>query len=403
MVEPSAAIRHIEWRELFPWLILFRTFRLAISPTVLALATAAVLLAPLGWHLAARAFLTRAERADRAATGQLIPQAANSQLAAHVPPAHRSFFPLAQTAILDAYFDIAEPLKRFFQLEITLREAAYYAFGFLWTLALWSLPGAYITRIAVVQLATDAPPGITPTFHFAARRYHWYFLAPLYPLLGVVLLATPIALMGLLLRASVGAGVIVAGLLWLLVVLFSLAAMWLLVGLLLGWPLMWPTISAERDGDPFEAFSRSYSYVYGKPLRYFFYVVVAALFGALCWAAVEVAARIVQEFGFWALSWGGGRNIVADIRDQALDVARGEDAWLRKDRAWQFGTTLIGLALALIHAATAAFRYTYFFAVASAIYLLLRHDVDEKELDEVYTDTLAPLSTPPDSTRTSPA
>jgi hypothetical protein len=384
MAESSAVVRQIAWRELFPWLILFRAFRIAISPMALALATAAVLLAPLGWQLPARVFFTRAERLDRAAAGQLVPQAANSQLAEHVPAAPRSFFLPVRTAVLEAYFDIAEPLKRFFQLQITLREAAYYAFGFLWTLALWALPGGYITRRAVVQLATDAAPGARTTLQFAGRRYLWYFLAPLYPLLGVVLLALPIALIGLLLRASVGLGVIVAGVLWVFVVLLGVAAMWLVAGLIFGWPLMWPTISAERDGDPFEAFSRSYSYVYGKPLRYFFYVVVAALFGALCWAVVDVAARLVQEFGFWALSWGGGHDIVRDIREQALDIARGEDNWVHKDRAWQLGTTLIGGMLALIQAIATAFRFSFFFAVTSAIYLLLRQDVDEKELDEVW-------------------
>jgi hypothetical protein len=42
--------------------------------------------------------------------------------------------------------------------------------------------------------------------------------------------------------------------------------------------------------------------------------------------------------------------------------------------------------LAVLYAAVTAFRFTYFFTAASAIYLLLRQDVDEKELDEVYVE-----------------
>src|SRR5207237_3910063 len=118
-------------------------------------------------------------------------------------------------------------------------------------------------------------------------------------------LAIPIALLGLFLRIAPGFGAVVAGLVWLLVAIASLGAMWLFGGLIFGWPLMWPAISAERDGDPIDAFSRSYAYVYGKPLHYFFYVVVAAAFGALCWAVVWGAAVLVQDFGFWALSWCG--------------------------------------------------------------------------------------------------
>jgi hypothetical protein len=150
---------------------------------------------------------------------------------------------------------------------------------------------------------------------------------------------------------------------------------------------MWPAISAERDGDPIDAFSRSYSYVYSKPLHYFFYVVIAAAFGALCWAVVWVAAVLVQEFGFWALSWGGGGPTVVSIREQALDIADGEFKWQDDGSLWKIGTTLIGLVLALIHAVAGAFRYTFFFTAASAIYLLLRQDVDEKEMDEVFIET----------------
>lgn len=392
MDEPNAVVRRIEWRELFPWVILFRTFRLAVSPPSLMLATLAVLLAPLGWQLAARVCFDRSQRLERLVARGLVPQAANSRLAEELPAAPRSFFLPVRSGLLEAYFDLAEPLARCFRLEITLREVDFYGLGFVWTLALWSFPGGYITRSAVVQLASETSSGVRPTLQFAARRYLWYFLAPLYPLLGVALLAIPIVLIGWLLRLSVGLGVIAAGLLWLPVVVLGVAAMWLLGGLLFGWPLMWPTISAERDGDPFEAFSRSYSYVYGKPLHYFFYVVVAALFGALCLAVVEGAARLVQEFGFWALAWGSGGNLAADIRQQALDIAQGDHVWMREGRAWRFGTTLIGWTLALVHAVATAFRFSYFFAVASGIYLLLRHDVDEKESDEVYLETQASAS-----------
>jgi hypothetical protein len=51
---------------------------------------------------------------------------------------------------------------------------------------------------------------------------------------------------------------------------------------------------------------------------------------------------------------------------------------------WSFGVKLVGLVVTLLHAVADAFRFTFFFSVASAIYLLLRRDVDEKEIDEVY-------------------
>jgi hypothetical protein len=400
MTDQQGVIRRISWRDLFPWLILFRAFRIAISPSLLAVATVAVLISPLGWRLASRVFLSGEQRAALQ-DAAIIPRATNSQLAAYLPKAARDYLPDVPTALLEAYFDLAEPLKRFFQFRMTLQEAAYYAFGFLWTLVVWAFPGGVITRRAVVQLATESVPEISRTSMYAGRRYHWYFLAPLYPLLGIVLVAIPIALFGLLIPFAIGAGSVLAGVMWLFVALLSLGALWLVGGLIFGWPLMWPTISAERDGDPFEAFSRSYSYVYGKPLHYFFYVVVAAAFGALCWAVVAGAALIVQEFGFWALAWpqriasafgyGDGNNVEI-IRSAALRFAEGGEMYRDEGSGVAIGTTLIGLVVALIQSVAAAFRYAYFFTAASAIYLLLRQDVDEKEMDEVYVEAEKPIT-----------
>jgi hypothetical protein len=378
MAETPGLIRSIAWRELFPWLILLRCFRIAISPTLLGVATVAVLLTSLGWRISGLVFLSAEEQ---------IAQATRPQLADLIPKEIQGYFPPSiRIPLFTSYFQFSEPLARFFQLQSTLGEAAFYAFGFLWTLAVWAFPGGMITRRAVVQLATDAAPGLQPTAVFACRRWLWYFLAPLYPLLGIVLLTIPIALVGLLLNISTGFGVAIAGIGWLLVALAGIGAMWLFGGLIFGWPLAWPAISAERDGDPIDAFSRSYAYVYGKPLHYFFYVVLAAALGALCWAVVWTAAVLVQEFGFWALSWGGGGPTVASIREKALDIADGEFAWREEGALWKLGATLIGLVLALIHAVTGAFRFTFFFTAASAIYLLLRQDVDEKETDEVFIE-----------------
>ena len=77
---------------------------------------------------------------------------------------------------------------------------------------------------------------------------------------------------------------------------------------------MWGALSADREGDAFDAFSRSFSYVYGRPLNYLFYDIVAALLGALGYAAAQVFIDVVYEFGFWAVSWGAGGERIKEIR-----------------------------------------------------------------------------------------
>src|SRR5262245_58012835 len=115
MPDSPTVIRTIAWRELFPWLILLRTFRIAISPALLALATLALLLTPSGWSLGGYVFLSQSQRDVLASTNQTVPRAENSQLAALMPSAVRSYFPSATTALLEAYFDLSEPLARFFR------------------------------------------------------------------------------------------------------------------------------------------------------------------------------------------------------------------------------------------------------------------------------------------------
>src|SRR5262245_25149281 len=206
MAEPQSVIRTIAWRELFPWLILLRTFRIAISPALLALATLAVLLIPLGWGLGGLLFLTPEQRAAQP-PGSLLTASIPLDVAAYLPAGIR-------TTLLEAYTQIAEPLARVFRLDLTLGEAAYYLFGFLCAIAIWSFPGGVITRKAIVQLATENPEDIRSSIAYAGRRYLSYFLAPLYPLLVIALIALPIAILGLLLRLSLGFGALVAGLFW---------------------------------------------------------------------------------------------------------------------------------------------------------------------------------------------
>jgi len=236
-----------------------------------------------------------------------------------------------------------------------------------------------------MEFGAEETPGFVDTIKFAARRYLWYFLSPLCPLVGVLVLMLPIAALGLIARIT-DLGAVLAGILWIFVVLAGLVGAWLLAGLLFGFPLMWGTISAEREGDAFEAFSRSFSYVYGKPLHYLFYGVVASMFGALSWAVAHYAALMVIEFGFWAYSWGAGAEQAARIQSLAnlgeIGVLfSGADS---DNQVARVGGILMALSLGLVHLIETGFIFSFFWCVTGAIYLLMRQDVDDKEMDDIY-------------------
>ena len=415
MQQPPVVVRQIAWDEVFPWLILLKTVRIALAPSLLAVSTLAVLLTPLGWyasgwlmgkaaHAPAEPASTRlahpatADAAPSRPSGKRLeplPPAVRSQLARAIPLAPRAYLPVAHSAMLDAYTGLSEPLWHLFSRPVTARQGLAWLVGFLWTLGVWALPGGLITRRTSVQLATGQVPAMATLVRLVAGRFSGYFLAPLYPLAGVLGLALPVACLGLLVRGGGSLGLVLLAVAWPFVLCVGLVAAWLLGGLLLGWPLQWPAVSAERDGDAFDAFSRSFSYLYGRPLHYFFYFVLATLLGALLWAVVDAAVTVIDHWCLWALTWGCGEG-QAERLQQALawwlggarpQGAGGELAAGHVARPtgtlWLASGVMAALAQ-LLRSVAVAVRFTYFFAAATAIYLLLRLDVDEKELDEVY-------------------
>ena len=411
MSEEQGVIRRIAWRELCPWLLLFRTFRLAISLPVLLLATIGALVTPLGWQLGGFLFISpettdsyfqrvvdengrwpdlvgqsitifgasdaMADTPSSSAgpvSSDTVPSSSDS-----VPSTSDPMFPdrlLGVFSNLDGVYQrFTGPFRRLVDTgaadAATQRmRAAYFLFGGIWNVAVWALLAGAITRIAAVYLGREERVGLRAAVGHAARNYGWYFASPFFPLIGVMLVAVPLVVMGMLLRFSLG--VFLASPLWVLMLIGGLVIAILLLGLMLGWPLMWPAISSEEGGDAFEAFSRSYSYTFQRPLHYLFFAGISVLFGGLCWLLVSQFAAAVVNLPLWFASLGAGPDrieLIVNGRGTGLE-------WL--------GSGLIRALNGLVLSIAAGFNYSFFFTAATAIYLLLRREYDRTELDEVF-------------------
>src|SRR5262249_28541623 len=103
--------------------------------------------------------------------------------------------------------------------------------------------------------------------------------------------------------------VVVDGLGWPLVLLSGLAMAVVIVGLV-GWPMMYATISTEGS-DSFDALSRSYSYVYVNPWQYPWYQLVAFVYGLIVVLFVGFMGALLVYLGKWGvdqtpfLAWAG--------------------------------------------------------------------------------------------------
>ncbi len=379
--QDNGTLRTVAWSEICPWLGIFRTFRLAISFRVLLLAAVAILLTLIGWAIFGSIFSVGPEASRWMRPHEGCPWLAIEEAVPDSPALPDLRNPMAADRlapttrwVLDPFFGawayLSRPAWEVFNPELNITGLACSVLCGLWSLAIWAFFGGAITRIAAVKLTCDERIGSAAALRHAFSKWPAYFAAPLFPLLGVLLAALPVWFLGLLLRANVG--VLLAALIWPLALVAGLLMAVLLLGLIFGWPLMWATISTEGT-DSFDALSRSYAYVFQRPLHYLFYALVAAVLGALGWLLVSNFAAGVVSLSYWAASWGSGTAQVMPGGDELTGIGYA-------------GAVLIRFWAGCVKLLAVGYIYGYFWTASTAIYLLLRHDVDATEMDEVFLD-----------------
>ncbi len=264
-------------------------------------------------------------------------------------------------------------------------------------LAIWSVLGGAICRIAALHAAREEKISIKTAVSFSLSKFIGFFTAPLLPLGIIVLLGIFLALGGLIGTIPVFGEWFVALLFFLALILGAIIA-FLTVGLIGGAPLMWPTIAVEGS-DSFDAISRSFSYTFARPFRYGLYWVVAAIYGTICYLFVRLFAFItLLAVHFWVGWWMG----IADRPEYAVGAGKLDVMWTKPTFAnlhgpWQpeamngseTGAALVmSLWVYLVIGVVAAFGICFFFSAATNIYYLLRRKVDATDLDDVYVEEI---------------
>jgi len=408
MTEQPVNVNRISWRDLFPWTIIFRTLPIAIGVSVMVWATMGVVLTPIGWIIGETIFITEEMQAEDLLLKDFVelrrspykvvfqatsPEANSLELLAAGVGGPRVVFS-----------NIIKPFEHLFRSDWSAREFLYMFFGAVWTLLVWSFAGTAITRISILRLTRDELVGTYDAFDFARTKYKVCISAIGMPLAGVAALCIPLAMFGLLLGFDFG--VVLAGVLWFLVLAASAIIAFLLLGLMFGWPLIVASISAEGQ-NAFDAVTRSFAYTFQRPLNYVSYMFVAILFGGFCWLIVSTVTVGVVELSYWSTSWGANRFGVEGYDDSVrrIDVVKGIDDPITQTDAnsaaqvpigdldngqsnnsssLRLGRKIIGFWNGIARTLAAAFIHGLFWCMAGAIYLLLRKDVDETEMDEVY-------------------
>ena len=440
-----------DWSRILPWTIIFRSLTPACSISVIALALVGVVATPMGWIVSETVFINSQEFLN------------NDPILAEIAEINRSPYKgvflasensqnkleVLGTQLSGPRLVFEQMIKPFYAIfggANTGREFLYFLFGCLWSIVVWSFIGLGIARISLLRLTRNERAGLDDAFDYAIEKFGTCFSAVAMPIGLAFLLCIPAFVFGLLLGYDFTA--MLVGALWIVVLAIAFFMGLLLLGLMVGWPLVVSSVAAEGQ-NAFDAITRSYAYTFQRPVHYFFYALIAVIFGGICWLIVYQFTESVVRLSYWSTAWGANRvsaerideiqgilpvgdlqsisDITSQFQDPALqtvdplqqtitppgpepDLSIGNEvdaldetpaqsmAGMMIDEGDPFqlvtaqvessyltnARRLIRFWTGFARTMAAAFIHGLFWCMASSIYLLLRKDVDEMEMDEIY-------------------
>lgn len=279
-------------------------------------------------------------------------------------------------------------------------ELIIFAIIIIGLLIIWSIIGGAMTRIASLDYAREDSIRLIDALKFSRKKFWSYFWSPLVPVIGVFFFALCNVIGGLVGRVPVLGDIMVA-------VGFPLALLsgllMVLIGVIgaLGLCFMYPTISAEGS-DAFDAMSRAYSYVISRPKQYILYCTTYTLFGVVCLIIVAFTAWLMVRLSLCTVGIGMGQKFAtvqsfilqkcniaclgfcSERFSTAQTTAVSIDHWSLK-----FLAGMLILYILLIKVGVWTFVASYIFSAKTIVYFLLRRDVDNTDIADVYIEESA--------------
>lgn len=435
-------IRSINWREVFPFTHLFRAFRIAVHPSKLLLALAALLLIYLGGRV-----LDGVWREDykpygpRSIEEYVRAKESSSRLSAPIPAGYPELPPdwnrllNPELAPRSSALGMERAARSgvfisFFQYEVaqvnnTIQNALalnwYGTFNSIWNfvaggprwlfdlhplfavlftawfLLVWSVFGGAVSRIAAVHVARDEKISVRQALRFSISKVLSFLFAPLIPLLIILVIGAIVAATGWVLLHIPYVGPILTGVLFFLALIAGFVMTLVALGTLAGFNLMFPTVAVEGS-DSFDAISRSFSYVFARPWRMLWYTLVALVYGGIAYLFVKffifVMLTLTHFFVGWWLGNPAGRDTAKYWKDPSVSMWPAP-AWDNLTYNVNYGALkwsedvaagTISFWVYLTIGLLGAFAISFYFSANTIIYYLMRREVDATELDDVYVE-----------------
>jgi hypothetical protein len=173
------------------------------------------------------------------------------------------------------------------------------------------------------------------------------------------------------------------GVFWIVPLLLAFGIVLLLIGLVLGWPLMVATVSTQGS-DAFDGFSRSFDYVFSRFWHLMWFLLVGAVHGILMLLVVIGAASVVAYLAANFVELGMGAEFPETLAANVPSLFQAVWPMGTAPAETTFASQCVSVWLNVLALLVAGYAASYFWTASTIMYFLLRQSEDANHLSEVY-------------------
>jgi hypothetical protein len=289
-----------------------------------------------------------------------LPQVIEAMSPSGETPPASSWYPRSPDSFLGVWRRYLESPYQAIQF-LTVRRAAYLLFNVLAVIGVWSLVGGLLARRSIQEFGTRITAPWSDTFSLVYDRWLSIAWAAAMPTALVMMCCLLPLILGWLSNIP-AIGPWIAGLLMIPLAIMSLGLGWCAAVTVFGFPLSLAAIVCEKKADAFDGVSRAAAYAFQKPVTLILAVIAAEWIGHLAGGLVSVAVNT----GFAVL-------------ERAFDIGSFQSLASQ-------GTIWDSPLRSFVPLILTAFGFSFFWSASSAIYLILRREVDHAEFDLIDMD-----------------
>ena len=144
---------------------------------------------------------------------------------------------------------------------------------------------------------------------------------------------------------------------------------------------------AYEDSDCFDSISRSFSYVYNKPWRMSLYMIIAFVYGAVCYLFVRFFSFLVLWTTYTFLQLGfaqQNKKLHAIWAEPAFRDFFGLGVAAPTNWSTSVSSALIYFWVLVVLGLVVSFVISFYFSASTIIYALMRNRVDLIAIEDVY-------------------